>query len=159
MSVSYDVSFNTVDDSWLTTSGDCVQYGYGYGAIRADASSLSTHCEHFELIDLNGGDLVDGDEIAVRSVDSSNQGHYYWSSYQDDLFALEVCACSNLGATFYLYDQDCTTSGCTVQGGHKLVFQNTQSGKYIHAVGGGGGDMDTSATSGGTFERLEIIFH
>jgi hypothetical protein len=155
METAYDVSFNTYNDYWLTTTSQCSN---GFGPIAATATSVS-QCERFDLIDMNGGDLVDGDIVAIRSHNSSGNPEYYWGASNQDLNAAEICGCSNADSLFYLYDQDCTTSGCQVEEGHKLVFQSTTTGKYIHAAGGGGADMDTSATSGGLYERLEIVFH
>jgi hypothetical protein len=161
LSTTYHVSLNTYDDSWLTSICSALISSPTYSPLMATATSQGAD-EYFNIRDLNDGDLVDGDVVLITCDGQGSHdfsGLAPWSGETPIRFSEPTPGGVTPPADrWYLWDTDCGTSGCTVQNGHKLNFQNYYTGKYLYAVNGGGGNVNADATSATSYARFEIIF-
>ena len=152
----YYVSLNSVDDSWVSST--CLNTP-SYPPLTATGTSSGAN-ELFTIEDLNGGELVDGDEILFRCAGNEGRNSAGLSVYTSEtpVYMDEAFPNNYDDAHWYLEDTDCASSGCEIISGHKLHFKNKATGRYLYAVGGGGGNVNGDASSPGSYGRFEIIF-
>jgi hypothetical protein len=142
--VTYKVSFRSYYGPFVVAEG-----GGGAG-VRADHWSIHPGTT-FDLIDLNGGGLQNGDAIHLRA----SSGHY---------LVAEGCGRDTVNAnrltpgnweTFYIRD----TSGYAWIGGGSRVGLQTVCGWWVVAEGGGGGEVNANRSSLGAWETFVFVEH
>jgi hypothetical protein len=144
----YDVAIQVYDDHWFGATGGPL----AADTLTADGSSPRT----FHILDVNGGDLEDGDTIALK-VRTSFFGDFFvttasgstpikfYNTYEfdlsdDELFTVETHDCDN----------------CSLSGGGRFSLRSVSTGYYLTAVSGGGGNVDGTASSAGIYEIFEL---
>lgn len=120
----------------------------GGGSVTADAGSAGSW-ETFQLIDLNGGHLEDGDPVAIRTTEG-----WYW--HADGGGGGALTAEGRQIGTWETFTLHLNHSGVVVDDDD--FWLETYTGHFVSAVGGGGGGMVASATGVSSNEvfRMDI---
>lgn len=114
-------------------------------------SGWTASWETFTLIDLNGGDLIDGDPIAFRT----NSGLFLQADGGGGGTLLAVGQDAWAWETFHIHDLD---HGGVVQSGDFVALESDQ-GFFVCAEGGGGDVVNVNRAAIGGWETLRLIIH
>ncbi len=125
--------------------------GGGGWIVNADRGGIGSW-ETFNLVDLNGGALVDGDFVAVQA----NSGHYLQAV--DGGGSTMMAAGGYVGPweTFILFDLD--RPGGAVQSWDAIALQSS-NGYYVVAEYGGGSVVNVNRTWIGPYETFRLVMH
>lgn len=123
----------------------------GGGDVNANRDNIGPW-ETFELIDLNGGSLHDGDPVAFRA----GNGDYFQAVGGGGGLVLAIGGAPNGWETFTLITRDC--SNCDVGSGDRVALQS-YDGHYVVAESGGGDVVKADRISIGAWEEFRIITH
>ncbi len=152
--VEYRVAFQCADDSWVAA-----HYIQGQIECRNDSTgSVSAGwTRELWLVDLNGGDLEDGDQVAIEYhhpyqgfILSTEQydGEPLWTepgywdtATGDEKFVIETLDCDN----------------CSVSEGGRIALKSVALDYYWRAANGGSDVVDVNATSVGGWEAFELV--
>jgi hypothetical protein len=123
----------------------------GGGAVNANRTVPSIW-ETFEIIDLNGGDLVTGDPVALRTFDGI---HYLQATGSGGSSVNATPTAIGPWETFIIFKQN---------GGSRIIFEGdwvalqVQSGHYIVAENGGGSVVNANRVAIGPWETFAAHF-
>jgi hypothetical protein len=129
---------------WMSAEGN------GGGAVDANRTSQGVW-ESFYLHDVNGGDLLSGDQVTIRTTSG-----YYFSADQGGGGALTADRlAANEWETFTILDQYGSNGGRILDG--QIVELRTSDGAhYVTLVNGGGSGVDATGTSIGPSQSLRM---
>lgn len=140
-------SFQTISQSYFLSASGC-----GGSSMNAQAISQGS-CESFKIIDVNGGNLNDGDTINVQI------GNYWYMVAEGggggDVNVNRTSAAQwETFTVVKLYG----SSGSRIMHGDHFAFR-TYNGNYVSAVNGGGTSVNAIPTGIGSWENYSLIVH
>lgn len=143
-SADQSITLRSWEGSYVRTDGND-------GSILADSGSAGDW-EHFALIDLDGGDLLDGDAVAFRA----NNGAYLQAV--DSGGGALVAAGGGIGPweTFRIYAVD--NPGGAVQSGSAVAILANNGASFVFAENGGGSTVSAAGSNSGGFSKFQIVF-
>ena len=103
-----------------------------------------------DLLDLNGGELTDGDPIALRT----SKGLFVQADQGGGGPLLEAGFAPFVWETFTVIDLD--RPGAVVQSGDAVALRSS-SGRYVSAELGGGGAVTATRSSIGSWETFRLL--
>ena len=107
--------------------------------------------ETFDLLDLNGGSLRDGDPVALQTAD----GLYLQADQGGDGPLVAIGFAPGAWETFTLVDVD--RRGGIVLNGDRITLRSS-NGLFVSAELGGGGAVNVTRISAGAWETFQIRF-
>ncbi|GMV21155.1 MAG: hypothetical protein AMXMBFR57_11040 [Acidimicrobiia bacterium] len=128
-----------------------VAEGNGGGTVNANRNSPGPW-ETFTLVDLNGGDLWDGDLVALRT-----EAGWYLQALGGGGGGFEAVG-GGIGAweTFRVRSE--SGSDSRIDHDEELTLE-AYSGHYVVAEGGGGGIVNANRTAAGAWETFRLYDH
>jgi hypothetical protein len=139
-SMDISIGLRAYEGQGLRTDGD---------ALAADAGSP----EGFALIDLNGGDLVDGDAVALRNgsgayLQAANAGGSTLAFAMVDIGSWE---------TFRIFAVD--NPGGIIEQGSAVALMTGDGVSFVLAQNGGGSTVDATGTSSQGHSKFQILLN
>ncbi|MCE9573180.1 MAG: hypothetical protein K8W52_08490 [Deltaproteobacteria bacterium] len=116
-------------------------------AIRATAVAVSS-AELFTLVDLDGGDLVDGDAVQLATHDGAQ-----WTAVGGGGSALTVGPIADDTQTFHLHR---IAGPGSIASGDAIAFGARDGVHYVSAIDGGGGAVTVDAPHAREWEMFEV---
>jgi beta-glucanase (GH16 family) len=121
----------------------------GGGGVYADRYAPQGW-ETFELVDRNGGDLVDGDLVNLKT-----SGGQFLSATSGGVNAAPSSAGANEGFRIGLVAKGDGNSGSTIVDGDSVSLE-LAGGTWLSAVNGGGAGLSANASKAGSNETFQI---
>lgn len=128
----------------------------GGAAINATPTSVNS-CEEFKIVDLNGGDLMDGDTVNIKT---SNGAYYVTAALGGGDNVLANVSSAGPWETFTVHKITgwwFTLPSSRILNGDRITFR-TYNGNYIEAVNNGGGSVDAIPTTSSPVDATTFIF-
>jgi hypothetical protein len=132
-----------------TATGNYMSADLGGGGEVTASRTVAGAWETFDLLDMNGGSLRDGDPVALQTA----HGLYLQADQGGNGPLAAVGFAPGAWETFTLGDVD--RPGGIVQSGDRVTLRSS-AGYYISAELGGGGVMNVNRTSAGAWETFRL---
>ena len=142
----HSVKLQCNSDDWVVA--------WPYDSVTCDGGISSTPSNG--LIDLNGGDIDDGDVVAIMVTNIMDYTLISVAEFGGaplDAYYEDQNNPSN-DEKFQIENIDCDS--CEIVDGSRISLRSVSLNKYWSAAGCGGGNVNASATSRGSCEIFEI---
>lgn len=148
-------SFTTTGSANMTYSFR-TYYSYYLSATNCGGSDLNGNgrsygsCEKFRIQDVNGGDLMNGDEIHLIAYNGS-----YWSAVNGGGGAVNAnAAYPGAWETFHIWKLNNSGQGSIISSDNVAI--SCSNGQYVVAEGGGGGVVNCNRTTAAQWETFGV---
>jgi chitinase len=121
----------------------------GGGEVTA-AGAAQREWENFQLVDENGGQLRDGDEVHLRTYD----GRHYLQAGDGTVNAAATSASE--AASFHIVR---VGGGDTIAIGDTVALRSKSQQTFVSAQNGGGGEVTATSAENGAWEHFVLLGH